>query len=131
MLICFVLMLASASSAQEESRDFSAWLEQLREDARSAGITEKTLDVALANLEAPEPEVIERDQQQPEKTITLTDYVSARVTPERIAEGRLMLRRYRTWLGRVEKGSTAYNGALSSPCGGSRAPMVDMPELIL
>jgi membrane-bound lytic murein transglycosylase B len=75
----------------------------LREDARSAGISEKTLDAALADLVTPEPRVIELDQKQPEKTESLEDYVAARVSPERIAEGRLMLQRYPTWLGRVER----------------------------
>ena len=36
--------------AQEVPQDFAAWLELLREDARSAGISEKTLNAALANL---------------------------------------------------------------------------------
>ena len=89
--------------AQEVTEDFSAWLELLREDARSAGISEKTLDAALADLVAPEPRVIELDQKQPEKTESVEDYVAARVSPERIAEGRLMLQRYPTWLGRVER----------------------------
>ncbi|MDH3544855.1 MAG: lytic murein transglycosylase [Desulfuromonadales bacterium] len=89
--------------AQEVTEDFSAWLELLREDARSAGISEKTLDAALADLVAPEPRVIELDQKQPEKTESVEDYVAARVSPERIAEGRLMLQRYSTWLGRVER----------------------------
>jgi membrane-bound lytic murein transglycosylase B len=103
LLICLVLMIAPGALAEEVPRDFRAWLEQLREDARAAGITQQTLDAALANLVAPEPEVIKRDQTQPEQTISLQDYVAARVSPERIAEGRLMLGRYRTWLGRVEQ----------------------------
>ena len=89
--------------AQEVPQDFAAWLELLREDARSAGISEKTLNAALANLKAPEPRVIELDQKQPEKTESLADYVAARVSLGRIAEGRLMLRRYSTWLGRIEQ----------------------------
>ena len=48
-------------------RYFSAWLEQLREDARSEGISQQTLDAALAEIEAPQQQVIERDRSQPEK----------------------------------------------------------------
>jgi membrane-bound lytic murein transglycosylase B len=98
----FLLLLPSAL-AQEIPPGFATWLELLREDARSAGISEKILDAALADLKAPEPRVIELDQKQPEKTTSLEDYVAARVSQERIAEGRLMLKRYPTWLGRVER----------------------------
>jgi len=102
LLTSLLLIFAQAAPAQEAPREFTAWLVQLRADALAAGISQKTLDAALADLVAPEPRVIERDRTQPEKTTSLEDYVSTRVSPERIAEGRLMLRRYRTWLGRVE-----------------------------
>ena len=103
LLGCLFLLFSPSALAQEVTQDFSAWLEVLREDARSAGISEKTLAAALADLEAPEPRVIELDQKQPEMTESLEAYVAARVSPERIAEGRLMLQRYPTWLGRVER----------------------------
>ena len=102
-ILSLVFLLVPGAQASGTPPDFSAWLEQLRVDAHAAGISEQTLDAALAGLRAPEPQVIELDQQQPEQTILLRDYVAARVSPERIAEGRLMLRRYRTWLARVER----------------------------
>ncbi len=97
------LMLSHGALAQEVSPDFSVWLEQLRVDARSAGVSQKTLDAALANLQEPEPQVIVLDQNQPEDKQSLQDYVTTRVSKERIAEGRMMLRRYKTWLGRIER----------------------------
>jgi membrane-bound lytic murein transglycosylase B len=100
---CLFLLFSPNTLAQEVPQAFAEWLELLRKDARSAGISEKTLDAALADLEAPEPRVIELDQTQPEKTESLKDYVAARVTQERIAEGRLMMQRYPTWLGRIER----------------------------
>ena len=103
LLLCLALLLSRGAFAQEVVQDFATWLELLRVDARSAGISEKTLNEALADLKEPEPRVIERDKAQPEKTESLEDYVATRVSPERIAEGRLMLRRYRTWLGRIEQ----------------------------
>lgn len=103
MLISLILLFCPAVLAQGELQNFTLWLDQLREDARSAGISEQTLNLALANLKEPVPRVIELDQKQPEKTESLEDYVAARVSQERIAEGRLMLRRYPTWLGRIEK----------------------------
>jgi membrane-bound lytic murein transglycosylase B len=103
LLGCLFLLFSPSALAQEVPQDFAAWLKLLREDARSAGISEKTLDAALADLEAPEPRVIELDQKQPEKTESLEDYVAARVSEKRIAEGRLMLQDYPTWLGRIER----------------------------
>jgi membrane-bound lytic murein transglycosylase B len=103
LLASLLLIFAQGAPAQEAPPEFTAWLAQLRVDAGAAGISQKTLDAALADLVAPEPKVIERDQAQPEKTTSLNDYVTTRVSPERIAEGRLMLRRYRTWLGRIER----------------------------
>ena len=103
LLACLFLLFSPSALAQEVPQDFAAWLELLREDARSAGISEKTLDAALADLKAPEPRVIELDQKQPEKTESLEDYVAARVSEKRIAEGRLMLQDYPTWLGRIER----------------------------
>jgi membrane-bound lytic murein transglycosylase B len=103
LLGCFFLLLSPSALAQEVPQVFAEWLDLLRVDARSAGISEKTLEAALANLEAPKPRVIELDQKQPEKTESLEDYVAARVSQERIAEGRLMMQRYTTWLGRIER----------------------------
>lgn len=100
---CLFGLLAQDAVAQEPPQDFSAWLGRLRQDARSAGISEKTLNAALADLKAPEPRVIALDQKQPEKTESLESYVAARVSPERVAAGRLMLQRYPTWLSRIER----------------------------
>ena len=97
------MLFSPSALAQEVPQNFAAWLELLREDARSAGISEKTLDAALADLKAPEPRVIELDQKQPDQTESIEDYVAARVSEKRIAEGRLMLQDYPTWLGRIEQ----------------------------
>ncbi len=101
-LLIMIVCLCGLTVPGVQAQDFTSWLEQLRIDARSAGISQKTLDAALADIEAPQPRVIERDRKQPEKTQSLEDYVAARVSKERIAEGRTMLRRYATWLDRIE-----------------------------
>ena len=103
LVVCICVLTVASVQAQDVSQKFASWLEQLRVDARSAGISQKTLDAALAGIEAPQPRVIELDRKQPEKTQSLEDYVAARVSKERIADGRLMLRRYATWLDRIER----------------------------
>lgn len=88
-----------ATSGEE---NFSAWLEVFRTEARDAGISQRTLEAALTTIKAPRLEVIDLDRKQPEFTQSLEAYLAARVSDKRIAEGRQMLRRYPTWLGRVE-----------------------------
>ncbi len=103
IFICLCALSVHVVQAQETSQGFVAWLEQLRADARSAGISSETLDLALAGIEAPQQQVLERDKTQPETTQSLKDYVSNRVSKERIAEGRHVLSRYQTWLDRIER----------------------------
>jgi len=92
----------SAPSAPP-SQTFTAWLQDLRSEALAAGISKQTLDAALATVREPLDRVVQADRSQPERLQTVADYVTARVTPERIARGRRMLARYPTWLGRVER----------------------------
>ncbi len=103
LFACLLLLPSKNALSQVIPQDFAVWLELLRDDALSSGVSEKTLNEALANLKGPEPQVIERDKKQPEKTESLATYVAIRVSADRIAEGRLMLSRYRTWLGRIER----------------------------
>ncbi len=103
IFVCVAGLMVPLALAREGPQDFAAWLEELRQEARAAGISQATLAQALAGIDAPEPRVIARDQSQPESTQSLQQYVAARVNDERVAEGRRMLRRYPTWLGRVER----------------------------
>ncbi len=103
LLISLALLLVPGALAQATSDDFSTWLNQLRVDARAAGISPKTLDAALAGLKSPQPQMIERDRNQPERKESFEAYVTTRVNQARIDGGRKMLKRYPTWLGRVER----------------------------
>lgn len=90
-------------TAKNRAGNFFHWLKNIQAEARSAGISQKTLEAAFSNIQGPMPEVMTRDQSQPEFTQSLVEYVAARVTNERIATGRKMMQRYPTWLGRVER----------------------------
>lgn len=103
IVVCLCGLLAPDAPAQEVSQGFADWLAQLRVDALSAGISPETLDAALVDIAEPRKKVVDLDLKQPEQTQSLQDYVAIRVNEERIAEGRRMLRRYQTWLRRVEK----------------------------
>jgi len=103
LMLTAVCWLLAGVAAAREPEEFSAWLEELRVEARAAGISEQTLEAALSGIEEPLPRVVELDRKQPETTLSLKEYVAARVSEKRIAAGRRMLRRYPTWLGRVER----------------------------
>jgi membrane-bound lytic murein transglycosylase B len=103
LLISALLLFSSPAPAQERDPDFASWLKLLRAEALAAGVSQQTLDEALAGLKAPEPKVIAHDKKQPEKKSTLQAYVATRVNQERIANGRVMLERYATELDRIER----------------------------
>ena len=71
-------MTASASQGNTKNNPasdltFDQWLNELRAEASLRGISAETLDVALSNLEAPIPRVIELDNNQPEFVQTSRD----------------------------------------------------------
>jgi len=106
------LPLVSVVSAQEsveadsievpsyETAAFAEWLDALRADARSEGISDATLDAALADL-APIRRVIELDRSQPEFTLTFEQYVTRVARPERVEKGRRLLAEHRETLQKV------------------------------
>lgn len=103
VLVWCCLGAASVCLAAAGGDSFATWLQELRLEARRAGIAPSTLEAALADIEGPLPKVLDLDRSQPEFTQSLEAYVATRVSDKRIADGRRMLRRYPTWLGRVER----------------------------
>jgi membrane-bound lytic murein transglycosylase B len=89
------VLAASSSIATEQS--FARWLKAVRHDALVAGISRSTLDTALTNLK-PVPYVIKLDQNQPEKHLTLDEYVDKLVTQARIEYGSKKLTEQRALL---------------------------------
>ena len=103
MITSVCCFFVTSVQAEDRVKDFASWLENLRVEARAAGISQETLDAALADIEAPLPRMIDLDQKQPESTQLMVDYVATRVNRQRIKKGRRMMRLYPTWLGRVER----------------------------
>ena len=96
---CYTLLNFSAF-AQEQS--FDSWLQDLRTEASSLGISETTL-VALDQLEAPLDRILELDSSQPEFVQTFTRYLSLRITPTQIDRGRALLRQHSVLLAEVRR----------------------------
>jgi membrane-bound lytic murein transglycosylase B len=91
-----------AARAHAATGSFQSFLTGLRTDARRAGITPATLDRALAGLQ-PNSKVLERDQHQPEFTMTWAQYRALLITDQRIANGRVAFAQNRDLLGRVRE----------------------------
>lgn len=90
---------APAAAAQSPV-PFAAWLAQLREDALKWGIRQVTVDAALTGLE-PLPVVTERDRTQPERTLTIDQYVKRRLDRKTVKTAREMARRHAKLLAKV------------------------------
>ncbi len=96
------LCLAPFSHAELNKEKFAQWVVEFRNEAAAAGISQQTLERTLADIRDPLAEVIVFDRKQPEFTQSVEDYVVTRVSDQRITEGHRMMRRYPTWLGRIE-----------------------------
>ena len=103
-VIVVTLALALAALGPGESRAevaFADWLAAFHAEARAAGISQRTLDRALADL-APIPRVIELDRRQPEGRMTFVEYRERVINNARIEKGRRLLREHRALLSRIE-----------------------------
>lgn len=94
------LAVSAWSGAAVAAQPFDVWLQDLRQDARAAGISARTLDAALSGLQ-PDPKVIELDRRQPEGTVTMAEYLEKRVSKTRIERGRELMAKWRPLLERV------------------------------
>ena len=82
------------------NEDFQNWLEALRDDARTAGISETTLDSALKDIKLV-ARVVEHDRSQFEFSRTFLTYLGKCVTDERIKRGRKLLAEHRILLDKI------------------------------
>lgn len=82
------------------AQPFESWLQDMRAEALSHGISRATVDEALDAIE-PIPRVIELDRSQPEFTLTFREYLAQVGSDERIAKGKERLAEYRSLLNSV------------------------------
>ena len=86
-----VMMMGINFSAFAQTQSFDTWLQNFRQEAAQAGISQKTINAALTNI-YPKNRVIELDRKQPEGKKTFAQYKEMIVHPTRIQNGRKMLR---------------------------------------
>ncbi|HSY85691.1 MAG TPA: lytic murein transglycosylase, partial [Verrucomicrobiae bacterium] len=91
---------AAPAMSATPSGSFADWLQGLRQEAAAKGISQQTLDEALAGLE-PDQKVLDLDRSQPEFTITFAQYRDRTVTKQRVDQGRNLLDEYRPLLDKI------------------------------
>lgn len=99
-LILFLAFLFLASPLQAASISFQAWINDFQREAIERGIRPETVYHALTNI-YPDDAILEKDQQQPENTVTAADYWKRVVNPRRIARGREFMRVNHEMLSRI------------------------------
>ena len=97
MLPFLIISVLFAPVTLSAEASFAEFLETLRSDAENQGIRSTTLALALNGLES-DPHVLARYNHQPEKKQSLKTYLARRVSPTRVAAGRLALTKYRAVL---------------------------------
>ena len=97
-----LLVTISSVDVQAQTTDFATWLKGLRTEAIAKGISEKTLDSALAGIK-PIPRVIELDRRQPEFTLTFQQYLNRVVPKSRVAKGKRKYNENRALLTEIGK----------------------------
>ena len=97
LLLIAALALPQAAGAQTSDEDFAACLAGLSERARNEGVAPAIIDRVVPAVEY-QSRVIELDRQQPEFLATFGDYLSTRVTEQRVARGRELYSEYADFL---------------------------------
>lgn len=103
--LLFVLFSVSSSFAQKPvppAPPFGAWLQELKIEAKSKGISDTVIARALDGIK-PIPRVLELDRRQPEFTLTFWSYLGRAISDERVRKGKELLRTHKKLLDQIHK----------------------------
>ena len=78
--------ISTLPAEPEAALDFLQWVEGVKRSARTAGVDEATLRLALDEVRYL-PKVVEMDQRQPEFTRSVWDYLDTAVSAQRVLSG--------------------------------------------
>jgi peptidoglycan lytic transglycosylase B len=102
LLASAVPAILSAPAFAIPADSFHSFLNDVRAEARRAGVRPATLDSAFAGVE-PNQKVLERDRRQPEFTLTWARYRSLVITEKRIIAGQQAVAANRALFQRVQQ----------------------------
>ncbi len=103
------LLVAGCTSAQANVASFAppeylTWLDALKKEMLSKGISRQTIDKVYAqDYYNPSPEVVKKDRRQIEFALTSTAYLNRVVTKKRVEKGRAYYQTLRPLLERIEE----------------------------
>ncbi len=80
----------SAGTTEPARPNFVAWRESFKRDALAAGVSAATFDRAFAGVQ-PNPDILAKDELQPEYARPVWSYLDSAVSPEHVATGRQLL----------------------------------------
>ncbi|CAK8724994.1 Lytic murein transglycosylase [Candidatus Electrothrix aarhusensis] len=94
---------AHAETTKSGERDpaFQAWLKAFAPRAAKQGVSRELYQQAFAGITTPDNEVLRKAAFQPEFTTEIWDYLDTAVNAVTVAEGRVMAKKHRAWLGRI------------------------------
>jgi lytic murein transglycosylase len=103
LLLCLILgaMAAPAHAAAACGGDFGAWLQNFKQDAAAAGLSQRTIQSALAGVTY-DPGIIARDHAQGVFRQSFEQF-SGRMVPPRMGRGVRMLQQYGSIFNRIEQ----------------------------
>ncbi len=96
------LALTPASQAQADELGFDEWLKGFRAEAAAAGIRSDVIDMAFDGV-AMNQRVFELNDNQPEFSRSVWDYVDGAVSEQRVNDGRARVAENKVLLDRVEE----------------------------
>lgn len=96
-----LMLLSFSAAAPAEEPDFDKWLKDFRTEARAAGIMDDVFTSATAGVVVNE-RVFQLNEDQPEFSRSVWDYLDSAVSAERVAKGRDNFATYRSLLSSIE-----------------------------
>ncbi len=104
-VVCFVLtftaIVAPARAGAPCGGDFGAWLQGVKQEAASNGISQRAIQSALAGVTY-DPTIVARDHAQGVFRQSFEEF-SGRMVPPRLGRGRRLLAQYGALFGRIEQ----------------------------
>jgi membrane-bound lytic murein transglycosylase B len=103
ILAAAVALAVAAATQAFADAGFLSWIGRFRGEALKAGIAARTFDAVFAGIDAPDPEVIEAANFQPEFTAKVWEYMDSRITESVVRTGMELKARHAAWLAAIEK----------------------------
>ncbi len=101
LALCACAVSARAAPCGSSPAGFSQWLEEAKRDAAAEGVSQRTLDAALAGVTY-DHAVIGRDRGQRVFLQSFEKFSSRLVTPGRLSKARALLQRHAALLAQIE-----------------------------